>query len=64
MNDKTEIKYGSDALEFVKGLRVVEKDLAGWRIVYIEDRTQRKWLLDYPDSAGHGGGAPRVRPIP
>lgn len=32
----------------------------GWRVLLIDDRDGRYWELSYPDSASHGGGAPKL----
>jgi hypothetical protein len=54
---------GNAAIEFIgrRGLREVRVDSVAWETEYVDDETGETWILDYPDSGRHGGGAPRMR---
>lgn len=50
-------EYAGEHLE--KG----EVDNRQWSVMYRCPQTGRLWLLDYPHSEYHGGGAPRLRQL-
>lgn len=62
MNNKTEFK-GNEALEFIKKLKKISIDQENWNIIYLDEKSGEKWILDYPDSSNHGGGQPRIRKL-
>ena len=54
----------SEAHEYAREhLEKGEVDDQQWSVVYRCPQTGRVWLLDYPHSDYHGGGAPRLRQL-
>jgi hypothetical protein len=61
--DAPVVLRGEAADEKVAQLRRTGHDASGWESYYVDEVTGAPWLLDYPDSAYHGGGSPRLRPF-
>lgn len=51
---------GKEAHKKVSQLRKLSTDASGWEILYIDDATDERWKLDYPEGEQHGGGSPRL----
>lgn len=62
MNSPDEL-WGMDAKSKALTLRKIGQDDAKWEIYYQDDLTGEQWVMDYPNSELHGGGAPRLRPV-
>lgn len=55
---------GQGALDYAKEhLEEVWLDPVNWCTKYVCPVTGKCWVLDYPDSAAHGGGTPQLRLI-
>lgn len=55
--------WGAEAKKKAAELRKIGQDDSKWEIYYEDDGTGDRWILDYPESELHGGGAPRLRKI-
>ncbi len=65
MKPETDELRGAEARQFAdENLEKVRTDSSTWEIEYIDRRTGTRWIMDYPDSGAHGGGAPRLRRVP
>ena len=55
---------GVEAREYAnKNLKKVHFDTNKWDIVYIDEATGERWIMDFPFPEAHGGGTPRLRKI-
>ena len=55
---------GKDAIEFVNTrLRKIGSNPQTWEIEFADRNTYEKWIMDYPQGEGRGGGSPRLRKI-
>jgi len=56
---------GEDTWKFINDNLVLKfTDSIRWQSTYEDHASCQLWLLDYPDSAQHGGGTPRLRSLP
>ncbi len=44
-------------------LKEIKTDAVNWVTYYFDERTNEKWIKEYPHSEYHGGGAPQLRLI-
>jgi hypothetical protein len=58
--NQDEIYRGSVAVSKASNMKKIGQDESGWEVFFRDDRTGEHWVLDYPDSAQHGGGSPRL----
>ena len=65
MNEIIRDEYrGKEALDHIsKYLKKVKSDPNLWQTEYIDIKTGKKWLLDYPNSELQGGGEARLKKI-
>ena len=56
---------GAAAIRFAEQhLKQVRIDAEKWETEFVHVETGEVWILDYPASAQHGGGSPRLRKKP
>lgn len=41
-------------------LTIIKKDDDNWKIYYVDTKTNKKWVKEYPDSDLHAGGVPTL----
>jgi hypothetical protein len=59
--DEIEIAGAARIQELIDGyLAEVARTDDGWAVLYRDPGDGRLWELTYPDSAHHGGGAPKL----
>lgn len=63
MNQDNEYR-GAIAVKMASDMKKIGQDNSGWTSYYRDGRTGEQWVLDYPESAQHGGGSPRFRRLP
>ncbi|HET9057246.1 MAG TPA: Imm27 family immunity protein [Chitinophagaceae bacterium] len=55
------ILKGSELNEKKPSLKKVEVDKVNWKVYYLDEKTNEKWVEEYPHSEMHGGGPPQLR---
>ena len=60
MEKNKEYYFGEDAEEKVKTLKKVKVDNENWRIYYLDEETDDKYVKVFLESHLHGGGPPRL----
>jgi hypothetical protein len=57
------ILNGKELYAKLEVLTKVKADGENWKIYYLDESTNEKWVIEYPNSEYHGGGAPQLRLI-
>jgi len=60
MNNDDELR-GEQAVRRAETMRKVRVNQDKWETEYLDEESGERWVMDYPDSALHGGGTPRLR---
>ncbi len=57
--------HGAEAKTYADNhLQKVEANPETWEVEYVDPATEQRWIMDFPHGAYHGGGPPRLRPVP
>jgi hypothetical protein len=54
---------GNELNEKKSFLKKVKVDNVNWKVYYIDEEGNEKWVEEYPYSEMHGGGPPELRLI-
>jgi hypothetical protein len=61
MKDTDIYEEGKLYYDKIKTLKEVNKE--NWVVFYVDVKTGEKWINEYPESSGHGGGSAILRRI-
>lgn len=57
------IQSGAEMDSKVETLKKIKVDNVNWKIFYLDEKTEEKWVKEYPHSEMHGGGPSQLRLI-
>lgn len=60
---KNIVLKGDELNEKKSSLKKVEIDKVNWKIYFLDEKTNEKWVEEYPYSEMHGGGPSELRQI-
>jgi len=63
-NEISELDGAAAVMYADEHLQEVKVDSTNWIVEFVCPETGKRWIMDYPYAAAHGGGPPRVRLVP